>query len=133
MEENELNEVMEEEVVLSKELEEKINAKVAALKEENPKLKVIFPIVVKGEEYDTKEMFIGYFRQPDFKTFSKYLTAVQRDSAVGMLTLAKDCFLDGDRDLVDNDSLFLFGTMGQLNKIISMRQGRLVNLSKTRK
>ena len=47
-----------------------------------------------------------------------------------MKVLAKDCFVDGDRDLVDDDSLFLFGLMGQLSKIIEMRHGRLVNLSK---
>jgi hypothetical protein len=47
--------------------------------------------------------------------------------------LAKDCFIEGDRELIDDDSLFLFGLMGQLSEIIKMRQGKLVNLSKTGK
>lgn len=45
-----------------------------------------------------------------------------------MRQLAKDCFVDGDKELVDNDSLFLFGLMGQLSEIISTRQNVLVNL-----
>lgn len=61
---------------------------------------------------------------------SKYLTAAQKDQAVAMRTLAKECFLDGDKELVDDDSLFLFGLMGQLAKVIEMRNGKLVNLSK---
>lgn len=50
-----------------------------------------------------------------------------------MRTLAKECFLDGDKELVDDDSLFLFGLMGQLAQVIEMRNGKLVNLSKTGK
>ena len=44
-----------------------------------------------------------------------------------MRTLAKDCFLDGDKELIDNESLFLFGLMGQLSEVISTRQSTIVN------
>ncbi len=119
------------------ELDEKtsknIEATIQSLKEANPKCRVIFPIVVEGAPYDDKELYIGYFRQPDFKTFSKYLTASQKDNAVALRQLATDCFLDGDRELISDDSLFLFGLMGQLAKIIEMRNGKLVNLSKAGK
>lgn len=107
-----------------------IEKKVAELREKNPNIRVIFPIVVEGNEYDEKPMYIGYFRQPSFQAFSKYLSASQSNQAVAMRTLATDCFLDGDKELVDDDSLFLFGLMGQLTKVIEMRHGRLVNLSK---
>ena len=127
------NEMLEIEVV-APELQKKIEKKVADLKSQNPSLRVIFPIIIDGDpDYDDKETYIGYFRQPDFKTFSKYLSAASTNHAIAMRTLAKDCFLDGDKELVDDDSLFMFGTMGQLGKIIEMRNGRLVNLSKTRK
>ena len=116
---------------LEPELLASIEKKAKELKEKNPDKKIIFPIVVDGNvEFGEKEHYVGYFCQPSFKTFSKYLTAAQNNQAVAMRVLAKDCFVDGDRDLVDDDSLFLFGLMGQLSKIIEMRHGRLVNLSK---
>lgn len=124
--------IVEESVeTLEPELLASIEKKVKELKEKNPDKKIIFPIVVDGNvEFGEKEHYVGYFCQPSFKTFSKYLTAAQNNQAVAMRVLAKDCFVDGDRDLVDDDSLFLFGLMGQLSKIIEMRHGRLVNLSK---
>ena len=112
---------------------ESIEKKAAELNAADPKLKVVFPIIVEGSEFDEKPMYVGYFRQPSFSSFSKYLTASQKDSAVALRTLAKDCFLDGDMELIDDDSLFLFGLMGQMSKIIEMRNGCLVNLSKAGK
>lgn len=106
-----------------------VEKKVAELKENNPKLKV-FPLLVEGDADDTKEVYIGYFCQPSFLNFSKYLTLSQKDQVSAMRQLAKDCFLDGDRELIDDDSLFLFGLMGQLQHIIKMRGGRVINLSK---
>ena len=126
------NVIVEESVdTLDPELLASIEKKAKELKDKNPEKKIIFPIVVDGNvEFGEKEHYVGYFCQPSFKTFSKYLTAAQNNQAVAMRVLAKDCFIDGDRDLVDDDSLFLFGLMGQLSKIIEMRHGRLVNLSK---
>ncbi|MCS2303763.1 hypothetical protein NXX23_17875 [Bacteroides ovatus] len=40
----------------------------------------------------------------------------------------RDCFVDGDKELVDDESLFLFGLMGQLSELITTRQSVLVNL-----
>ena len=110
-----------------------VEEKVASLKASHPKTR-IFPIAVEGDpDFDEKEVYIGYFRQPTFIEFSKYLAASQKDQAVAMRALARDCFLDGDKCLIDDDSLFLFGLMGQLSELIKMRQGKLVNLSKTGK
>lgn len=121
------------EMTIDSKVMESIEKKAAELKAANPKLKVVFPIIVEGSEFDEKPMYVGYFRQPSFSSFSKYLTASQKDSAVALRTLAKDCFLDGDTELIDDDSLFLFGLMGQMSKIIEMRNGCLVNLSKAGK
>lgn len=106
-----------------------VEKKVADLKANNPKAK-IFPLMVDGDPDDEKEVYIGYFTQPSFVTFSKYMTFAQKDQTSAMRQLARDCFLDGDRELIDNDSLFLFGLMGQLQHIIQMRGGRVINLSK---
>lgn len=125
---------MEEEVLnYSQEFIEEIKAKVAELRKADPKLKQIFPIVIEGSEYDAKERYVGYFRQPSFAIFSKYLTAAQNNQAVATRQLARDCFIDGDKDILEDDSLFLFGLMGQISKIIEMRSGTLVNFSKAGK
>ena len=115
---------------ITPEVQKDIEKTVASLKEKDSKLRVVYPICVEGGDYDEKPLYIGYFRQPSFQAFSKYLAAAQSNQAVAMRNLAKDCFLGGDQDLVDDDSLFLFGLMGQLTKIIEMRHGKLVNLSK---
>lgn len=123
-------EIFDENGNLTAELQKAVDKKAAEIKEEQ-KLKVVFPLVIEGkEEYGDKDVYIGYFRQPSFKAFSKYLTASQSNQALAMRTLATDCFVGGDKELIDDDSLFLFGLMGQLGQIIQMRNGTLVNLSK---
>lgn len=124
-----LEEIFDENGNLTAKLQAEVDKKAAEIKEEQ-KLKVVFPLVVEGQEFDDKEVYIGYFRQPSFKAFSKYLTASQSNQAAAMRTLATDCFVGGDKELIDDDSLFLFGLMGQLGQIIQMRNGTLVNLSK---
>jgi hypothetical protein len=128
MEENTFTENNSLEV--SEKMQKEIKKTVDSLKEKDPKLKRVYPIVVKGDEGDEKEEYVGYFRQPSFASFSKYLSASQSNQAVAMRTLAKDCFLEGDRELIEDDSLFLFGLMGSLGKVIEMRNGTLVNLLK---
>lgn len=119
--------------ILTAALKKEIESHVKELKEKDGKLKMVYPIIVEGEEYDDKEYYLAYFRQPNFTIFSKYLTFSQKDQAVAMRALATDCFIDGDKNLVDDDSLFLFGLFPQLGKLIQMRNGRLVNLSKAGK
>lgn len=123
-----------EELGVSNDLLATIEEKCKELKAADETVGALFPIVVQGNPaYDAKEMYYGIFRQPTFKIFSKYLVASTQNNAGAMRTLARDCFLAGDKELVENDSLFLFGLMGQLSKIIEVRSGALVNLSKTGK
>lgn len=132
MEQN--TELMEiEEAPLAPELMAEIEKTVKELKEKH-KLKVVFPMIVDGADYDEKKQYLAYFRQPTFQNFNKYLTASQKgNAAVALRQLATDCFLAGDKELIDDESLFMFGLMGQFNQMIEMRNGRLVNLSKPRK
>lgn len=51
----------------------------------------------------------------------------KRDEVSVMRALAEDCFIDGDKELVDDESLFLYGLMGQLSEIIATRQSTFVN------
>lgn len=129
MEDEKIIEELEVEAIDPK-LQAEIDKKVAELKASNPKLR-IKPLIVNGEDDDdTKKVYVGYFSKPSFVNFSKYLTLSQKDQALAMRQLAKDCFIEGDREMIDDDDLFLFGLMGQLQHLIKMRGGRLVNLSK---
>ncbi len=119
-----------EEKILTLKQEEDIRAQALKLKTDK-KLRKVYPMVVFGDtDCDEKEVYVAYLSEPTFPQFSKFMTASKRDDVTAMRTLAKDCFLDGDKELIDNDSLFLFGLMGQLSEIITTRQGTLVNLSK---
>ncbi len=66
--------------------------------------------------------------EPDFKTFSKYISLGQQDQASAMRTLANDCFIGGDKEVVINDSLFIYGLMPSLSKIVEARESIVINL-----
>lgn len=117
-----------EEKNLTIEQENEIREKALQLKDEK-KVKKIFPMLVWGDEQtDEKEYYVAYLSEPSFPQFSKFMAASKKDEVTAMRTLARDCFVDGDRILVEDDSLFLFGLMSQLSEIITTRQSRLVNL-----
>lgn len=117
-----------EEKTLSLQLETEIKEKAQKLRTDK-KLRKVYPIVVWGDtSCGEKEVYVAYLSEPSFPQFSKFMVASKKDEVMAMKTLAKDCFVDGDKELVDNESLFLFGLMGQLSEIISTRQTALVNL-----
>lgn len=125
--------VQNEELLNDEKIQSEIEKKVAEIKAADSKLKRVFPIMVLGDEDDSKEYYVGYFKQPPFPAFSKYLSLSQKDQAGAMRELAKDCFIDGDKELIKDDSLFIYGLMPHLAQIIELRQGKLVNLSKAGK
>ena len=116
------------EKALTLQMETEIRDKALKIKTDK-KLRKVFPMVVFGDETDEKEVFVAYLAEPSFPQFSKFMAASKKDEVTAMRALAKDCFIDGDKELVDNDSLFLFGLMSQLSEVISTRQSALVNLS----
>ena len=70
----ERDEVLEvNQVEITPEVQKEIEKTVASLKEKDSKLRVVYPICVEGGDYDEKPLYIGYFRQPSFQAFSKYL------------------------------------------------------------
>lgn len=120
---------LEEGLVLTEEKMKEVESKVAELKKKDPKLKKVFPIAVEGSEDDEKEMYIGYFKGSLTMVFSKYLSASQKDQAVAMRILAQDCFLEGDKELIDDDSLsFVRPYAGQLGRVIEVRNSKLVTI-----
>jgi len=119
-------EITESPMIINVELREKIKAKKEELRAKFGK-KRIYPVVVKGWEDDEKPFYIAYLSQPNLMQFSQYMSFIQKDVVQANKMLATNIFVDGDRELVDDDDLFLYGLMPQLNKIIDSRQGELVN------
>ena len=115
---------------VKKGLEQEIKIKEKALKlKEEKKLRKICLMVVFGDTTNgEKEIYVAYMSEPSFPQFSKFMAASKKDEVIAMRTLARDCFVDGDKELVDDESLFLFGLMGQLSELITTRQSVLVNL-----
>ena len=90
--------------LMPEKIQTEIEKKVKELKDSDPKLKRVFPILVEGDEDEgEKPYYIGYFKQPPFPAFSKYLSLSQKDQAGAMRELAKDCFIDGDKELIKDD------------------------------
>ncbi len=108
------------------EIREEIMKKAEALKAEH-KLRKIFVVIVEGDEgIDDKPLYIAYFRRPSLMHFSQYMNFVQKDVVQASKMLATNTFLDGDRALVDDDELFLYGAMAQLPQLIESRNADLV-------
>lgn len=107
------------------EVREEILKKAQELKAQY-KLRKIFIVVVEGEDDDEKPLYIAYLRRPNLAHFSQYMNFVQKDLVQANKMLATNVFLAGDRELVDDDDLFLYGTMQQLSHIIDSRNADMV-------
>ncbi|MDE6027407.1 MAG: hypothetical protein K2G23_05010 [Muribaculaceae bacterium] len=104
---------------------EEIFKKAEALKAQH-KLRKIFVIIVEGEEGDSKPFYIGYFRRPSMMHFSQYMTFMQKDMIQANTMLANNVFLEGDREMITDEELFLYGTMNQLAQLLEARNADLV-------
>lgn len=88
-----------EEKTLTLAQEEQIRKKALEIKAEK-KLRKVYPMVVWGDpDCEEKEVYVAYLAEPTFPQFSKFMAASKKDEVTAMRTLAKDCFLDGDKEL----------------------------------
>ena len=110
---------------LSEEQLNAIKAKIAEIRGKQH-IKRVFAIVVEGDEFDEKPMFIGYFRNPSIMHFSNYMAFVTKDAVQAALNLAKATFIEGDRELVDDDDIFLRGTFDRFSAIMERRNSEMV-------
>ena len=125
-EEKNVNEnVMFTDVDVPADVSAQIGEKIKELKEKFG-VKKVFVIVVEGDEDDKKPLYIGYFRRPNLMQFSVYMNFVQKDLIQANKQLANNVFLDGDKELVDDEDLFLYGTMQQLSHVIDSRNSDMV-------
>jgi len=107
------------------EVREEIAKKAEELKKIH-NIRKVFVIVVEGDEDDEKPLYIAYLRRPNLMHFSQYMNFVQKDLIQANKMLATNVFLAGDKELVDDEELFLYGTMQQLNRIIDSRNADMV-------
>lgn len=120
----------EKELQIDLQFEETVKAKAEAIAARE-KIKRVIPIVVEGrEDLGEKPYFVAYMRIPSMKALSKFMMTSSANSVIAQQNLAKDCFIDGDKELLTDDELFLFGLMPQLNTLIEPRNAKIVNLSK---
>ena len=103
-----------------------IATKIAELKAKF-NVKTVFVIIVEGRvDEGEKPVYIAYMRRPNLMQFSQYMTFVQKDLVQANQMLAQNIFLDGDKELIEDEELFLYGTMNQLSHVIDARNSDLV-------
>lgn len=103
-----------------------IATKIAELKAKF-NIKKVFVVIVEGNANDgEKPYYIAYLRRPNLMQFSQYMNFVQKDLVQANQMLARNIFLDGDKELIDDEELFLYGTMNQLNHVIDARNSDIV-------
>lgn len=120
------NDVVFTDVNVPAEVSQEIAEKIKELKEKFG-VKKVFVIVVEGDVEDgEKPLYIAYFRRPNLMQFSVYMNFVQKDLIQANKQLAMNVFLAGDRELVDDEDLFLYGTMQQLSHVIDSRNADMV-------
>ena len=90
------------------------------------KLRKVFAVVVAGEGENDKPYYIGYFRRPGLMPFSQYMSFVQKDVVQANKNLSQNIFLDGDRELIDDEELFIYGLMQQIGNIVGSLDSKLV-------
>lgn len=109
------------------EIREEIAKKAEELKKQH-NIRKVYVVVVAGDEDDDKPLYIAYLRRPNLMYFSQYMNFVQKDLIQANKMLATNIFLAGDKELIDDDELFLYGTMQQLNRVIDARNSDLVKV-----
>lgn len=90
-------------------------------------LRHVYAVIVEGDsDSESKPFYIAYMRRPGLIHFSQYMNFINKDVVQASKMLANNVFLAGDRELIDDDELFLYGTMQQLNKLIDTRNSEFV-------
>lgn len=115
-------------VEISLDIREQITKKIEELRTRTGN-KRIQAIVVIGDEYDEKPLYVAYFKRPNTMQFSLWMNQAQKDPVMANKTLAQSTYVDGDKELVDNEDLFLYGTMSKIAQLIESRNADLVKLS----
>lgn len=69
----------------------------------------------------------GYFRSPDRNTLSYMISQAQNNPLSAIEILAKNCFLGGDAELLEENRYF-FAVAQKLDKLIHIKEAKLKKL-----
>lgn len=108
---------------LTEEIKKSISEKAKALKEKH-KVPFIY-VYVSPRHGDMKNPLIAFFKPPTtLSEMSKFYYDAQSDPIVGNLKLARKLFLDGDKELVDNEFEYMHsGLMGFVPNLLPQAAG----------
>jgi DNA mismatch repair ATPase MutS len=114
----EINLAEEEEAFKEIEAKEKYAEKLKKLHS----TKRVFCIEVEDE--DTGEWKEAWFRKPKLKEFSMFTTIAQKDKIQALQTLMRNIFIDGDKNVIDDDDYFL-SAMSQVEEIVNVQASKI--------
>ena len=72
-------------------------------------------------------MYVALMAEPTFSQFSKFMPVSKKDEVSAMRTFVKDCFIEGDHELVNNNFRFPLRLDGTTHRLIITRQSTLIN------
>tara|TARA_R110002020_G_scaffold171353_4_gene361354 strand:- start:809 stop:1183 length:375 start_codon:yes stop_codon:yes gene_type:complete len=85
--------------------------------------RAIFFIEVESE--DEPDKWLGaYFRKPNLKEYSYFTSLVEKNKIQALQDLMGKIFLEGDREILDDDDYFL-SAMSQIESIVSVQASRI--------
>lgn len=116
--------VEDQEFVIGDEVKKTIEAKVKTLQKKHGKIQVI---AVAGMEGDDKELYVAYMKKASIASFSRFTSKAKSDEVLAAKGLCDDLFVAGDKELLEDDELFMFGLMPQLDQIMKIRQSKVIN------
>ena len=94
--------------------EETIKKTLEEIRKQDPKKnKRVYPIVVFGDEYDDKDVYIAYFREPDFIAFSKFVQLQKKDEI--LYCYDDNALVEGQKKMGKNALLQRFKGLGEMN------------------
>lgn len=98
-------------------------------KQDPKKDKKVYLIMVFDDGYNDEDMYITYFREPDFTAFGKSVQLQEKGEITAVRLLTHGMFIRGDKKLMDNDSLFLYDLSTKLVGITGSRQVKVTSFS----
>lgn len=89
----------------------------------------VYRITVKGEEIgdETEPDKVAYLKKPNRKTLSYASTVGQTDPFQFNEIIFNDCFLGGDKSILENDDDFLAASQ-QITELVKFKQTELEKL-----
>lgn len=70
---------------------------------------------------------LGLFKKPDRKTIGAAAAHINTDPIEYVAIIAENCFVAGDRELLEEDDYFL-SLMPMMNDLVQMKEAELVKL-----